>query len=269
MLVSIIVPAYKQEKTIKEDIRNIYNVMSQTRWDFEIIVVVDGFVDKTLEEAQKVDLDVVTVAGYKTNRGKGYALRYGMARAVGDYVAFIDSGMEIDPNGISMILEHMQWYKADIIVASKRHPASKVNMPLIRKIYSWGYHTLVKILFRFKVSDTQTGLKVFKKDVLDKILPRLLIKEYALDVELLAVARYLGFKRIYEAPVELHFDLSSGSRFKGFLIFDPFIRKMLTDTLAIFYRMYFLRYYSDNSQRKWIYDPELEMQVNTGELNNG
>ena len=61
-----------------------------------------------------------------------------MAKTKGDYIAFIDSGMEIDPNGISLVLEHMEWYSADIIVASKHHPASQVNYPLDRKIISFG-----------------------------------------------------------------------------------------------------------------------------------
>jgi len=99
--------------------------MTKTRWDFEIIVVVDGNKDKTMEKAKEINLAEVTVVGYPENKGKGFAVRYGMARAVGDVVSFIDSGMDINPNGISMLLEHMEWYKADVIVGSKGHPASK------------------------------------------------------------------------------------------------------------------------------------------------
>ena len=116
-IVSVIIPAYKQEKTILRDIRNIDDVMSQTRFKYEIIVVVDGyFLDKTFENASKIRRKSVKVLGYKNNRGKGYAIRYGMARSKGDYIAFIDSGMDIDPNGISLILEHLEWYNADIMV---------------------------------------------------------------------------------------------------------------------------------------------------------
>lgn len=268
MLVSIIVPAYKKEKTIQKDVVSIYETMKQTRWDFEIIVVVDGFLDKTFENAKKLKQKEVKVIGYGTNHGKGYAVRFGMARAKGDLIAFIDSGMEIDPNGISLTLEHMEWYEADIIVASKRHAASKANYQLLRKIYSWGYYLLVRFLFGLKVTDTQTGLKVYKREVLEAVLPRLLVKEYAFDIELLAVAKHLGFARIFDAPVQVSIDFSKGSRFKKKrpLFFDPFIRKMLVDTFAVFYRMYLLRYYNDDSQRKWVYDEELDMRVNTGEM---
>jgi dolichol-phosphate mannosyltransferase len=266
MLVSIIVPAYKQEKTIKEDITRIWETMKNTRFDYEVIVVVDGFLDKTFQEAEKINKPNVKVVGYETNKGKGYAVRYGMARAGGEYVAFIDAGMEIDPNGVSMIMEHMIWYDADIIVASKRHPASKVNFPPLRRLYSWGYHTLVSILFRLPVTDTQVGLKVFKRKVLEEVLPRLVVKKYAFDIELLAVAKYLGYKRIFEAPVFISFDFDSGSRFTKFMFLDPFIRNMFVDTFGVFYRMYLLGYYHPKSKRKWVYDKELEMRVNTGEL---
>ena len=265
MLVSIIIPAYRQEKNIKEDIRRIYNVMTKTRWDFEIIVVVDGFLDRTYEEAKSIELAEVTVVGYKENKGKGYAVRYGMARAVGDYISFIDAGMDIDPNGISMLLEHMEWYNADVIVGSKGHPVSKSNYPIIRKLYSVVYHLIVRLLFGLKIRDTQTGLKVYRREVLEKILPRLLVKRFAFDIEILAVSHYLGFKRIFEAPVDIQWD-EKNTNFTPLIIFDRNIRFMLIDTAAIFYRLHILKYYDDKRKRIWKYDPDLELHINTGEL---
>jgi len=264
-LVSVIIPAYKQEKTIVKDVQRIVDVMSQTRWAYEVIVVVDGFVDKTYEEAKTLETFDVKVVGYKTNRGKGYAIRYGMARSLGDYIVFIDSGMDIDPNGISMILEHMQWYNADIIVGSKRHPASKVAYPFIRRLYSWVYSRFVRFLFGLKITDTQSGLKVFKREVLEKVLPRLLVKEFAFDIEILAVSKYLGFERIYESPIQIDW-VSTNTNFTPFLFLDKNIRRMIIDTLAVFYRLRILHYYSDKSKRLWVYDKELDMRVNTGEI---
>lgn len=237
--------------------------MRSTRWDFEIIVVVDGSPDNTFEHASKVDLAEVTVTGYPENKGKGYAIRYGMARAVGDYVSFIDSGMDINPNGISMLLEHVEWYNADIIVGSKRHPVSKTDYPIIRRLYSFIYHVLVRLLFNLRVKDTQTGLKVYKRHVLEKALPRLLVKRYAFDIELLAVAQRLGFTRIYEAPVEVNWS-DSNTSFTPFAIFDKNIQRMIVDTLAIFYRLKLLRYYDDDRNRFWQYDENLDLKINTG-----
>jgi len=250
-LVSIVIPAYKQEKTIRQDIENICETMSQTRWDFEVIVVVDGIVDNTFAEAKKVDRSNVLVYGYEENKGKGFAIRYGMEKTRGDLVAFIDAGMDINPNGISMVLEHMEWYNADVMVGSKRHPVSKINYPFIRRLYSWGYHFMVRLLFGLKLRDTQTGLKVFKRNVIASVLPRLVVKEFAFDIEMLAVCNYLGFNRIYEAPIELNWDAGS-TNFTPLLIFDRHIRYMIYDTLAVFYRMYFLRHYEDRNKYKWI-----------------
>jgi len=265
MKVSIIIPIYKQEKTIKVDLENICDTMDETRWEYEVIAVIDGSPDNSYKEAKKVKRPNLQVYKYDINKGKGYAVRYGMARATGDYISFIDSGMDIDPNGISMLLEHMEWYNADIIAASKKHPASQVSYPLMRKIYSFGYYMMVKILFGLNLRDTQTGLKVYKRQVLEKVLPRLLVKQFAFDIEILAVAKSLGFTRIYEAPVKIKWD-SSNTNFSALLILDKNIQSMILNTIAIFYRLRILNYYSDESKRKWVYDKDLDMRVNTGEL---
>lgn len=259
-LLSVIIPAYKQEKTIYKDIGRIKNVLDQIRYDYEIIVVVDGRVDKTFENAKKHKSSKIKVVGYQNNHGKGYAVRYGMARARGDPVAFIDAGMEIDPNGISMILEHMEWYNADIIVGSKRHPASQVNYPLKRKIISALYQLFVRVFTGLNVRDTQAGLKIYRRKVLEKILPRLLVKRYAFDLEMLAVAHHLGYKRIFEAPVKISYnfaDLTHAATLEE-------MKRALIDTLAIIYRLRILRYYDDSNKRKWRYDKDLDFRVNIG-----
>ncbi len=236
---SVIIPAYKQAKTIVRDVRRIQNVLAQIRYPYEIIVVVDGYGDGTYRVAKKIGSPQIKITVYMQNQGKGHAVRLGMSKATGDYIAFIDSGMEIDPNAISMLLEHMEWYNADIIVGSKRHPASVVNYPIQRKILSLGYQVLVWTMFHLNVRDTQTGIKIYKKKVLDKILSRMVVKKYAFDLEMLVVARRLGFKRIYEAPVKLTYsftDLTHASTIKTIL-------NILIDTLAIFYRLNILHYY--------------------------
>lgn len=258
---SIIVPAYLQEKSIAADINNIVSVLRQIHYPFEIIVVVDGRSDKTYEEAKKAKLPNVKVVGYKVNHGKGYAIRYGMARCSGDIVGFIDAGADLNPMGLRMLLAHFEWYKADIIVGSKWHPVSIVNYPLWRKLLSKGYGLYVKLLFGLRVKDTQLGMKFFRRSVLEKVLPRLLVKQYAMDIEMLVAADRLGFKRIYEAPIELDWNELSSHITNNLFIS---VWNMFWDTLAVFYRLRILRYYDDGSRRKWRYDKDLEMRVNVG-----
>jgi glycosyltransferase involved in cell wall biosynthesis len=258
---SVIVPIYKQEDTIADDLSTIIYNLDQIRYDYEVIAIIDGTdIDRSFKIAKSIKSPKLKVVGYKHNHGKGYAVRYGMAQTKGDYVAFIDSGMEIDPNGISMILEHMEWYDADIIVASKRHPASIVNYPLQRKVISLGAQIISRYLLGINVRDTQAGLKIFKRKVLIKVLPRLLIKRYAFDLEILSVANHLGFTRIYEAPIKLKYVFTSLTHATGLNT----IYRSLIDALAVFYRLRIIHYYDDKNKRKWIYDQDLEMRVNTG-----
>lgn len=255
---SVIIPAYKQEKTIELDLKHILAVLTQLRYDYEVIVVVDGRLDDTEKNAKKVKSPKLSVIGYEQNHGKGHAVRFGMSRAKGDVVAFIDAGMDLNPNGLSMLLEHFEWYDADIIVGSKLHPASKVHYPWQRKILSWGYRVMVRCLFGLRIRDTQVGLKVFRRKVLLDVLPRILVKRHAFDIEILAVANYLGYTRIYEAPVELEFKLGN----IGTKLFQKTVFQMLQDTLAVFYRLRVLHYYDDTNKRKWVYDPDLNYRVN-------
>lgn len=236
---SLIVPCYKQEKIIVANLNQLVESLDNTRYSYEIIVVVDGNVDQSFEKIKSAKLHNVVAYQYEENRGKSYAIRFGMSRATGDHIMFIDSGMEIDPDGISMLLEHMKWYNADIIVGSKRHPASLVKYTLQRKILSYGYYYFVKTLFGVKVRDTQAGIKVFKKEVLQKILPRLVEKRFAGDLEMLVVSRHVGYNRIFEAPIRLDYEfakVSTASEWRQ--IFGIFL-----DTLAIFYRKHFVKYY--------------------------
>jgi len=253
-ILSLVVPAYKQEKTIKKDLRNIDKTLKEglgRDTEYEIILVVDGMLDKTESEARKLKSRYIKVFSYPKNHGKGHAVRYGMARAKGNLISFLDSGMDISPKGIMMLMSHMDWYNADIIVGSKRHPVSRVNYPFKRRVFSIGYHLGVKILFGLPLTDTQSGIKIFKKEVVEKMLPRLLVKRYAMDIEMLAVAKHLGFGRIYEAPIEVKFDKAT-SAIKWHTIF-----KMIWDTLAVFYRLRILHYYNDRNRRNWISDPSL------------
>lgn len=245
-LLSVVIPAYKQEKTIIHDIQNIINALNEVGYAYEILIVVDGIVDKTYENAKKIKSKQVKVLSYKENQGKGYAIRYGMLQAKGDVIGFLDAGMDIHPVGFSMLLNHMQWYNADVIVGSKLHSASKVNYPLYRKILSRGYRLFTRILFGFKVRDTQVGIKFFKKKVVQDVLPRLLVKRYAFDIEILAVAYALGYTRIYEAPVEINFKSGSITSKSMWRI----IYLMLWDTAAVFYRLRILHYYHDKRKFK-------------------
>ncbi len=244
---SLIVPAYKQEKTIVKDIRSLNKILSSMFKRYEILVVVDGFFDKTYEKIKPLKDKSIKVFGYKKNKGKGFAIRQGIIRAKGDIIGFIDAGMDLDPTEISIMIDIMNWNDADIVIGSKLHPESKVTYPLIRKILSWGYRKLTHVLFGFKVKDTQVGLKIFKNKVAKKVFSKIVVKRFAFDIEVLAVAHKLGYVRIFEAPVKLNFKGENTINSKNFW---NIVFWMLWDTAAVFYRLKFLRYYDKKRKKK-------------------
>lgn len=254
-MLTVIVPVFGC-KTIDQDLKKIADYLEKLNKPFEIICVVDGkknAADKTPLLAKKVVSKQISTYYYQENKGKGYAIRFGMARSKGEIVTFIDAGSDLEATGIGFALEIMKLKNADIVIGSKRHPDSKVNYPWQRKVLSLLVQKATRLLFRLNVSDTQTGLKVFKRKVLVKVLPRLLVKRWAFDLEILVVAKRMGFTKIFESPVELNYNFSSNINTKA-------VRNFINDYLAIFYRTYILRYYDSVKDDRFRGDPELKLK---------
>jgi len=151
-------------------------------------------------------------------------------------VTFIDADMELDPANIKAFIDLMRSTDCDAVIGSKRHPQSKVSYPKLRRLQSAAYQLLTRVLFNLDVRDTQTGLKLFRRHVLEEAVPLLAIKRFAFDLELLVVARYLGYRNVREAPISLNYQFESTVNLRS--AFD-----VLWDTAAIFYRLRVLRYY--------------------------
>jgi len=235
-LLSVIIPIYNEPK-ILENIQIIKETLSKSFSNFEIIFVEDGQTGATPKKFRKYRSKNIKVLSYPLNVGKGFALSYGFSQSKGNLIAFLDGDLELHPKQLRLFADLMDLTKADIVIGSKRHPLSKINYPFLRKIYSRVYQLLVKILFGLNITDTQVGIKLFKRKVLNKVMPKLVIKAWAFDLEVLVVASHLGFKRIIEAPVNLKMR-RFGSKVSFFTI-----RNILIDTLAIFFRLHFLHYY--------------------------
>ncbi|MCJ7653187.1 MAG: glycosyltransferase, partial [Actinobacteria bacterium] len=170
------------------------------------------------------------------NQGKGNALKRGFQYATKELVLFLDADLDLHPSHIGILLKEMETTGADVVIGSKRHPDSSLSYPWHRKLYSTIYYFLILLMFRLPVKDTQTGIKLFHREVLARTFPRLVCKRYTLDLELLAVAHRIGYS-VAEAPISLTFQREFG-RIK---LAD--VRNIIVDTLAIFYRLYILRYY--------------------------
>ncbi|MGQ9514356.1 MAG: glycosyltransferase family 2 protein [Thermoproteota archaeon] len=238
--VSIILPARNEKENIGHAILQVRNVMEAFQ-DYEIVVVDDGSIDGTSSEAIRasrsyLDLaDRVKVISYKPNRGKGFALKKGFEASRGENIVFIDSDLDISPNHIAHYLEALK--DADMVAASKFHPESRVESPVMRKVLSLGYHWLVRFLLRIDVSDTQAGLKVFKRSALEKVMPLIAVKQYAFDAEVFAVASLYKLK-VREMPVQINLRAAFSGRS---------VLRMFIDLLGIAYRKWVKRSYQMSS----------------------
>src|SRR5262245_472527 len=232
---SVVLPCHNAAPGLGTVLERLLDRLSEVG-TYEIIVVSDGSTDETVEIADSFRSSTIRVIHYPTREGKGHALQVGLREARGAYVAFCDADGDIDADAIEPFLAVMRLYEPDVVLGSKRHPLSEVHYPPLRRLLSWCYHKLARLLFRVNVRDTQTGITLIRRDVLAAVLPRMLEKRYAFDLEFLVVARSLGFTRVFEAPVRIQYRFASQV--------DP--RSVVgigLDTLAIFYRHYVLNTY--------------------------
>jgi glycosyltransferase involved in cell wall biosynthesis len=234
---TLIVPAHNEASYIAQNVRRILSTLEALNEPFEVLVVCDGSTDGTATAAAEIEDARVRILRYDENRGKGYAICLGIAQARGRLVGWLDADLDIDPQAIVAAVRRFDQAPVDAVIGSKRHRASQVDYPRTRRVFSWGFQILVRLLFRVNVRDTQVGAKVFRREMLDVVAPLLLIKRYAFDLELLAVGAEFGFDRIEEMPVRIAY------RFSGTGIDRAAVQQMFLDTLAIAYRIHLRHWY--------------------------
>ena len=233
-MLSIIVPAYNEGEHISENLEIIDKSISRITSDYEIVAVNDGSSDNTGDEIARVALanPHIRDCGYEVNRGKGGAVTWGIENSKGDIVGFVDADLDLSPDMFAGYVKAMQETDADIVIGSKMHKDSKLEYPFARKVFSICYYIMLKVLFGLKCHDTQTGIKLYKGDLIRKIAPLRKIEGFAFDIELLALANKCGAKLV-EMPVELNF--TRGQSFGRIKFKD--VWKMFTDTWKIWWNL--------------------------------
>jgi glycosyltransferase involved in cell wall biosynthesis len=208
-MISVIIPAFNAGNFIADNVRELNYLLDESFSEYEIIIVIDGFSESEIENNETYHIlkklqeynQRLHIHYYAKNMGKGFAVRYGMAKAGGEYIGFVDAGYDLDYSYLINMFTIIEKENADLVIGSKLHPQSVVDYGMKRKIISLVYRYLVKVLFGNKYSDTQVGMKVFRKKVIKKILPVLTVNGFAFDIELLTAADRYGFVNIIEAPV--------------------------------------------------------------------
>ena len=208
---SVVLPAFNESDVITESIDRLISELKRFADDYEIIVVNDGSVDDTKQKIinlKKIHPQIKLVS-YKNNKGKGYAIKRGLLNINGDIVVLMDADLDIHPSQIRNYLKQLlQKHNSDKTVAgaigSKLDKRSNVDFPLKRRLMSFCYYLMLKTMFRLDTRDTNTGLKVFNSKVIKDIVPQLVIKGYAYDIELLSMVYKKGY-RVLSLPVNCEY----------------------------------------------------------------
>jgi glycosyltransferase involved in cell wall biosynthesis len=127
--VSVVVPVFNEAPNVVENLYTLLDELELSFKNFEIIVISDGSTDGTSWEVFRFKSEHIRVRIFPENMGKGAVVREGFGEAKGDYILFIDGGMEIHPREIRIFIGLMLLYRCDIVVGSKRHPQSRIHYP--------------------------------------------------------------------------------------------------------------------------------------------
>lgn len=236
-LLSVVMPCFRLEGNIQENLKEVHDLLTN-KIPFEIVAVDDGSPDGTGVQIQQTANAVPHVKPVilPRNLGKGGALKAGIRESNGTHVLMLDADLDLPPAQLSTFFTIFRKEKADIVIGSKRHPDSTGNYPWHRRLASSMYYTMVKLIIGLPVRDTQTGMKLFRREAIEYAVTRMLVKAFAFDLEILAIANEKGFK-IAEAPVVVDFQSKVGC------LNWQTVKRIANDTLAIFYRLRWLKYY--------------------------
>ena len=230
MHLSVVIPAYNEEKRTPKTLREIDKYLRKQNYDYEIIVVSDGSRDKTAEVVRRLSSQIkhLRVIDNKKNHGKGFVVRQGLKEAKGRYLLFTDADNSTSIDQVEKILPELE-KGFDIVIGSRDVKGAVLDppQPWIRSvILGEGFKLFRKIVIGlWGIEDTQCGFKAFKREVINKVFPKCQIDRFAFDPEILVLAKRAGFK-IKEIPVYWKNDPESKVKFKNMI-------KMALDLIKI------------------------------------
>jgi len=229
MHLSVIIPAYNEEKRITKTLNAIDEYLKKQSYDSEIIVVSDGSKDKTAEVVNSLAPQIknLRLIDNKENHGKGYVTRQGLMEAEGDYRLFTDADNSTSIDQIEKMWPYLKGTCPesaeggfDVVIGSRDIKGAVLDppQPWIRQIVlGEGFKLFRKIVLGlWGVEDTQCGFKAMTKKSVEDVMPKCAIDRFAFDPEILIVAQKIGYK-IKEIPVYWKNDLDSKVKAKAMI----------------------------------------------------
>lgn len=199
-VVSVVIPAYNEERRLPDTLMKINAHLAGAGLTYEIVVVDDGSTDATcqvVEQAHALDTCVRLVA--TPHAGKGSAVRAGVAAALGSRIVFCDADLPVAPQDVERLAHELD--DCDVAIATREGPgAQRVGEPIHRHLMGRVFNLLTRIMAVPGIHDTQCGLKSFRAESAARIFPLQTIEGFGFDVEVLFIAKHLGY-RIREVPV--------------------------------------------------------------------
>jgi len=229
--ISVITPCFNEEKNIRKNIRKIDDYLKQRFDRYELIAVNDGSQDNTAEELFELEKEIgLKVIDNKKNQGKGGAVRDGMMASgeENEIAMFLDSDLGIPIEELEKFIEEIKEGN-EIVIASRFVPGLKIVQPIQfhRKLMEKAFRLIrMMITSNWKVKDTQCGFKVFRREAAMNIFPRITVKRFAFDAEIIFIANKYKYK-IKELPIHLQNPPSRSLR----ILRDPI--NMIWDLLKI------------------------------------
>jgi dolichyl-phosphate beta-glucosyltransferase len=197
---SIIIPAYNEEKRLPASLAKVREYLDASEWEFsEIIVVDDGSRDRTVEVARAAGVKVLKNPG---NRGKGFSVKHGMLAAAGEWSLFTDADLSSPITELEKLWDAAGRAAAKVAVGSRAVDRSLVGVhqSLAREMSGRVFNTAMRVVTGLPFKDTQCGFKLFESCAAREVFSRQQLDGFGFDVEVLFIARRLGYSAI-EVPV--------------------------------------------------------------------
>lgn len=236
MHLSVIIPAYNEEKRIPKTLAEIDKYLRNQKYDYEIIVISDGSKDKTGEVVKGLlpKIKNLRLIDNKKNHGKGYVVRQGLLEAKGDYRLFTDADNSTSVDQVEKMWPYLKGACPesaegacpepaeggyDIVIGSRDAKGAVLDppQPFKRKVLGDIFRLLTQIICgTWGILDSQCGFKGFTKKSAEAILPKCKIDRFAFDPEILILAGKSGYK-IKEIPINWKNDPESKVKFSSML----------------------------------------------------
>ncbi len=213
-MISVIIPAYNEQNRIAKTLDALSSFMESNfnGDEYEILVVSDGSKDGTNDVVKNHGGKNVSLLSYEKNRGKGGAVKYGVENSSGDIIIFTDADLPYPPESIKKAVEIFEKEKFDLILGSRVTSEQGKKYPWYRTIMSRAFSMLVDMVLKLHVPDTQCGFKCFKRSAADKIFKKSTLVGWGFDVELIFIAKKMGYL-IGRIPVSLSHE-NDGSKIR-------------------------------------------------------